>query len=58
MRRPDISAWRGTLAPRRFLKFASVGLAATVLFALCASLFTSAGSTYLPPATASVAAYA
>ncbi|TIX77171.1 MAG: GtrA family protein, partial [Mesorhizobium sp.] len=46
MRRPDISAWRGTLAPRRFLKFASVGLAATVLFALCASLFTSAGSTY------------
>ncbi|RWB26161.1 MAG: GtrA family protein [Mesorhizobium sp.] len=57
LRRPDISAWRGTLAPRRLLKFASVGLAATVLYAFCASLFTSAGSTYLPPATASVAAY-
>jgi hypothetical protein len=58
LRRPDISAWRGTLAPRRLLKFASVGLAATVLYALCACLFTSAGSTYLSPATASVAAYA
>ena len=29
-----------------------------MLYALCAWLFTSAGSTYLPPATASVAAYA
>jgi putative flippase GtrA len=57
LRRPDISAWRGTLAPRRLLKFASVGLAATVLYALCAWLFTSAGSRYLSAATASVAAY-
>jgi hypothetical protein len=58
LRRPDISAWRGTLAPRRLLKFASVGLAATILYALCACLFTSAGSSDLSPATASVAAYA
>ncbi|WP_254016374.1 GtrA family protein [Mesorhizobium escarrei] len=58
LRRLDISAWRGTRAPRRLLKFASVGLAATVLYALCACLFTSAGSRYLSPATASVSAYA
>ncbi|WP_292534033.1 GtrA family protein [Mesorhizobium sp.] len=58
LRRPDISAWRGTLAARRLIKFALVGIAATVLYALCACLFSSAGSRYLSPATASVAAYA
>ncbi|MET3578747.1 putative flippase GtrA [Mesorhizobium robiniae] len=58
LRLPDISAWRSTLAPRRLLKFASVGLAATILYALCAGLFASAGSRYLSPALASVAAYA
>ncbi|CCV09984.1 membrane hypothetical protein [Mesorhizobium sp. STM 4661] len=58
MRLPGISSWRATFAPRRVLKFASVGLAATVVYALCASLFASAGSRYLSPATASLAAYA
>ncbi|WP_051069030.1 GtrA family protein [Mesorhizobium metallidurans] len=57
-RLPDVSAWRTTFAPRRLLKFASVGLAATVVYALCASLFASAGSGYLSPALASLAAYA